>query len=305
MASTSAGLPPLEAPYSRPRELEDGLNRFVYHPLAHRLARALLPMGISPNAVSVAGMLLVWGAAAAYTGLSWPQSFVIGFALHLLWHVVDGADGDLARLTGRPSATGELVDGVCDYAGHVVLYLALAAMLDGQIGHWAWALTAAAGASHIVQTNHAESQRRFYLWWVYGIPWLKHARAGDDEVFKGRSWFSRTFGWMARDYLRLANAMTPHAGRIDDAVEAALGDSRRTKRNRRLCRRAVRKSLFFQKALGPNPRTILLGANMAFGSPLYYLLAEIVLLNLLLVASVRHHNRVGRRLVRALNRGDG
>src|SRR5918999_275139 len=112
MASTSRGLA-LPPPPSRPRELEDALNHFIYHPLAYRLALLLRPTGISPNAVSVIGMLLVWAAAAAYAGLAWPQSVAIGLALHLSWHVVDGADGDLARLTSRSSPTGELVDGVC------------------------------------------------------------------------------------------------------------------------------------------------------------------------------------------------
>ena len=81
MASASAC--PQES-RSRPPELEDALNRFVYHPLAHRLALILRPTGIGPNAVSVAGMVLVWGAAAAYAGLAWPLSFAIGFSLHLL-----------------------------------------------------------------------------------------------------------------------------------------------------------------------------------------------------------------------------
>ena len=297
MASTPAGLPPLEQPRSRPRELEDGLNRFVYHPLAHRLALLLRPTGIGPNAVSVAGMLVVWGAAAAYTGLAWPQSVLLGLGLHMLWHVMDGADGDLARLTGRCTPTGELVDGVCDYAGHAPLYIALAAMLHGQIGPWAWALAVAAVASHSVQTNHAEGQRRFYLWWVYGIPWLKHARAADDEVFKGRNWFSLTFGWMARDYLKLVSVMTPFTSAIDAAVDEARGDPARRRRISELARRALRRALAFQKVLGPNPRTILLGASMALGTPLYFFLTETVLLNLLLVWSVTYHNAVGRRMV--------
>jgi CDP-alcohol phosphatidyltransferase len=308
MASAPADLPPLlkdDASRSRPPELEDGLNRFVYHPLAHRLARLLKPTGISADAVSVAGMLLVWAAAYAYTGLDRPQSFLIGFSLHLLWHIFDGADGDLARLNGRTSPTGELVDGVCDYAGHVPLYVALAAMLDNSIGGWAWALATAAGASHIAQTNHAESQRRFYLWWVYGVPWLKHAQTAGDEVFRGDKWFSRTFGWMARDYLKLVNLMTPHAARIDAEVEESRGDPRRTALIRRLAQHASRRSLALQKLLGPNPRTIILGASMALGSPLYFFLAEAVLLNLILVASVRHHNAVGRGLVEKLGRGGG
>jgi phosphatidylglycerophosphate synthase len=282
---------------NRAAELEDFLNRLIFHPLAARLARLLKPMGIGANSVSVMGMLLVWGAAAAYAGLDWPISFLLGFLLHLLWHVFDGADGDLARLTGKTSATGELVDGVCDYAGHVPLYVALTYSLQLQIGGWAWLLAVAAAVSHIAQTNHAESQRRFYRGWVYGVPWLKHAKLSGDEVFAGRNWFSLGFGWMARDYLKLVNLMTPYAGRIDSALEAARGDVLRTERIAALARAASSRSLTYQKLLGPNPRTIILGTSMALGTPLYFFLAEALALNLLLFWSVRHHNRVGRDLV--------
>ena len=299
MASTHAGASPLRPSAltrTRANELEDPLNRFVYHPLARRLARALHPLGVHAHAVSVAGMLVVWAATAAYIGLAWPLGFLVGFALHLSWHVLDGADGDLARLNGTSSPTGELVDGVCDYSAHVPLYFAFAVVLQAEIGGWAWLLAVAAGASHIVQTNHAESQRRFYLYWVYSMPWLKQAKAADDEVFKERDWFSATFGWMARDYLKLVNLMTPHAAAIDAAVEAARGDERRRARIAALVRRASRRSLTFHKVLGPNPRTLIVGASMAAGSPLWFFLTEAVVLNLLLVWSVRHHNKVGRAL---------
>ena len=76
MATAPAGAPDLlrgEPTRGRPLELQDWLNRFVYHPLAARLARLLRPTGISPDAVSVVGALLVWAAAYAYTGIAWPQ----------------------------------------------------------------------------------------------------------------------------------------------------------------------------------------------------------------------------------------
>ncbi|MGQ0558347.1 MAG: CDP-alcohol phosphatidyltransferase family protein, partial [Sphingosinicella sp.] len=272
-------------PPQRLSELEDPLNRFVYHPLAEKLARLLAPTGVTPNMVSVAGMLTVWAAAWAYAGLPWPQGALAGFALHLLWHVIDGADGDLARLTGSTSPTGELVDGVCDYSAQALLYIVLAWMLAGSIGGWAWLLAALAAASHSAQTNHAESQRRFYLYWVYGIPWLKQAKAIGDPVFGKHDWFTFTFGWMARDYLKLVNLMTPHAARIDAAVEKTIGDPGRRERIGRLVRRSSRRSLWFQKAVGPNPRTILLGLSILAGSALYYFIAELLLLNLLLAAS--------------------
>jgi hypothetical protein len=110
---------------------------------------------------------------------------------------------------------------------------------------------------------------------------------------------------MARDYLKLVNLMTPHAAKIDIAVEQAAGDPARTEHIRRLIRATSRRSLWYQNAVGPNPRTILLGVSMLLGTPLYYFVAELVLLNLLLFASVRHHNAVARRLASRLGHGAG
>ena len=173
MASTPAVA---ARPGSRPRETQDPLNLYLYHPLAARLARLLLPTGIPANAVSVLSLFALIGAAYAYTELHWPIGVLVGFGLMLLWHVIDGADGDLARMKGTASATGELVDGVCDYLGNVILYFAFAFLLDDTLGGWAWVLAWSAGGSHILQTNHAETQRRLYLWRAYGVPWLRNAR---------------------------------------------------------------------------------------------------------------------------------
>ncbi|MEO7679478.1 MAG: CDP-alcohol phosphatidyltransferase family protein, partial [Sphingomonas sp.] len=216
----------------RPVEMQDPLNRYFYHPLARKLARALAPTGVSPNMVSVAGGLLVVAAALAYTLLAYPLSVMVGLGLHLSWHVVDGADGDLARMTGRTSPTGELVDGVCDYAGHVFLYIALCFVLDDTLGGWAWGMAALAGASHIAQTNHAESQKRTYLWWAYGVPWLKQAQAKGDQVFARHDWFTTIFGWMAREYLKLADVMNRDARKVDAALAAGAGDPAVTERMR-------------------------------------------------------------------------
>ncbi len=302
MASIPAGNPPASAGARlRAPELHDPLNRYLYHPLAGRVARLLQPTGISPNAVSVAGTLSVWTAAWAFVELAWPVGPLIGFGLMLLWHVLDGADGDLARLTGKASPTGELVDGVCDYCAQTLMYFVLAAILDDWIGGWAWPLAVLAGASHIAQTNHAETQRRYYLWWAYGVPWLKHAQAAGDEVFRERNWFSQTFAWMARDYLKLADWMAPWSAKLDGLVDTAADDPRRVARIRRLVRRASRRALRLEIAVGPNPRTLILGAAMLAGSPLWYFLGEVVLLNTILVLSVRHHNRVQRELVTRLS----
>jgi phosphatidylglycerophosphate synthase len=304
MAAASAGeggtISPNSSSIARRRELEDPLNLHFFHPLAHRLALVLRPTGISPNAVSVASGLFVVAAAWAYTGLGWPRSVLLGFAFHMLWHVLDGADGDLARMTGRSSPAGELIDGVADYAGHIILYIALAAFLDDWIHGWAWLLASLSGASRIAQSNHIETQRRVYLWRIYAVPWLKQAQSSGDALFRRKGPVAAIFVGFARIYIMLAGAMSPRTGEIDAAIAAASGDPGEARRLRRLCRQSARSSLVYQHLLGANPRTLLLGISMAIGSPLYFFVVETVLLNLVLILSIRHQARCDRRLMARL-----
>jgi len=292
---------------ARPRELQDSLNHYLYHPLAWRLARLLAPTPITPNMVSVIGAWFVVAAGVVYWrgpgwGLVWPWSPLLGLALHMTWHVVDGADGDLARLTGRTSPLGELIDGICDYAGHVVLYILLVVILAPAIGWgWAWFWALAAGASHVAQANFVEVQRRFYQYWTYGVPWLNNATQADDALFKdkrGVSWILRGF---VLGYLRLASGMSPNALIIDHAVTAAIaGDGEALARIRVAVQREQRPLLFMLKFLGPNPRAITLGIAMLIGSPLWYFVYQTIALNALLFVAVRREDAAALRVVRSL-----
>jgi hypothetical protein len=270
----------------RAPELEDWLNSRIYHKLSFRLARLLRPTGVTPNMVSLGGVATVVAAALAYTRLSWPVGALVGIGLHMAWHVVDGADGDLARMTGKTSPDGEFVDGLCDYIGHVVLYTALAGMLSAWLGGWAWALATLAGASHMAQTNHYESLRRTYLWWGYGVPWLRNKQEVRQGQPREPGWFTFVFGWMSRDYLAISAATAPSRGEIDIQLDASAGRPELSDRLRMIVRGNARSIMGWSPRLGSNLRDLLLGASMLAGSPLWYFLIEIVLLNLLLLASL-------------------
>ena len=280
---------------NRPRELQDPLNYYLYHPLAWQLARLLARTRLTPNTVSVMGAMMVVAASAAYSQLAWPVSAALGMALHMGWHVVDGADGDLARLTGRASPIGEMVDGLCDYLSHAVLYIVLAFWLQahgGDVGGWpAWALVVFAGLSHAVQSNHVEVQRRQYQYWVYGTPWLRNAQTqGDSPV--DTSWA----GALVALYLSVASGMTPHALRVDAAVAAAKDDPARLAQIAAAVHAESPPLLLLGKFLGPNPRAIVLGLSMFAGTPLWYMLYQSLVLNVLLVVSVRMHNAAAQRI---------
>jgi phosphatidylglycerophosphate synthase len=281
----------------RPRELQDWLNFYLYHPLAWQLAKVLARTPITPNMVSVAGACFVVAAGIVYSQPGWPATALLGLLLHMTWHVVDGADGDLARMTGRSSPIGEMVDGLCDYISHIIVYFILGWVLyrDGGDFWFAWWLMWAAGLSHAVQSNHVEVQRRQYQWWVYGTPWIRHSHR-DGEAATRQS----PFGGIVSGYLALATGMTPHALKIDEAVVAVESDPAARDRLREIARAEAAPLLPLLKLLGPNPRAIVLGLSMLAGSPLYYFLYQAVFLNLLLALSVVLHNRAAKRMARAI-----
>jgi len=287
----------------RPREMQDALNHHLYHPLAWQLARLLAKTPLTPNMVSVIGGGFVVAAGWFYTQPGWPLTAAIGMALHMTWHVVDGADGDLARLTGRASPIGEMVDGVCDYFSHIILYLVLGWLLHKAMGNAGWWWMLAAGISHIVQSNHVEVQRRSYQWWVYGTTWIRNTHKAE-----GAATAKSLFGGLVTAYLALASGMTPHAARIDAAMARAEVDPQARARIAAVVRAEASPLLAMCKWLGPNPRAVVLGISMLTlgGSgmgPLGYFIYQAVFLNLLLVVSVWMHNAANRRMADAIDAG--
>jgi len=272
----------------RPPELEDFLNARIFHPLAWRLALALRNTFVTPNQVSILGGLIVVVAAATYAGArAWPLT-AFAFLLHLSWHVFDGADGDLARMTGRSSRQGEIVDGICDYVSHIVLYITLGWLLAAQIGPAGWCWAAAAGAARIIQAVFYENQRRQYQFWVYGSEWLRVSAEASQPN-------GSLIDWVGRSYARAGAWLTPSGARVDPLVSAAE-EIDKTKL-RRLIRAEYAFVLRIITPLNANYRTTAIGLAMLAGSPLYAFIFEAIALSLWLFWSALVARRACLKIV--------
>lgn len=155
-------------PVRRTSEIEDVTNLYFIHPMANRLTLLLRDLHIPPNAVSVAGMLFGLLAGFAYFRYEDPRWASAGFILMIAWHVMDGADGQLARLTHAQSETGRVLDGICDYVTFIAVYTSLALALSRQHGDLVWLLVVMAGACHAVHSAAYEVQRQEYDFWALG-----------------------------------------------------------------------------------------------------------------------------------------
>jgi phosphatidylglycerophosphate synthase len=117
----------------------DGLFGRHTRGLWERLARVLVWMGCSPNAVTLAGLFLVIMSSLAYVwhGNSLVFGLCLAFAL-----TTDGLDGAVARLTDRSSRFGGYLDAVVDRYQEVIILGTLAFVLDC----WPQAFVAITGA---------------------------------------------------------------------------------------------------------------------------------------------------------------
>ena len=143
-------------------DIEEATNLYFIHPLSARLVPFLAWIGVHPNTVSITGALC--GAAA---GVAYYQGLIfLGFALMIAWHVFDGADGQLARLTNKMSPSGQVIDGLCDYVTFGAIYLAIALTLLRSHEATIIILVVFAAVSHAVQAAAFERQREIYLSWA-------------------------------------------------------------------------------------------------------------------------------------------
>ncbi len=272
----SAQATPAAANVARPGEVELWSNRRLVHPLSRWLAARLVSTPLTPDMVSIGGAVMAAMAAAAYTLAPRPWGALLGFAAHFAWHVLDGADGDLARRTGRSSTHGELVDGICDYAGRTILYLALGAYGAAQFGGWVWALAVFVGLSRIIQANFYETVRREYRKWVYGTDWLRQSL----EAAEAEGGVGGTAGALGRLFLAVSSRVTPNGHGVDMAV-AARADRRPggLEAARVICRAELRPTVKRAAALSANSETVVIFLSMLAGSPIYLFVYVAVLLN--------------------------
>ena len=87
----------------------------MIHPVSAVFANIAIRLKISANIVSFAGLFAGWIAAYFYFHMDRPLYLFGGLGFMVLWHILDGADGRVARATGTSSAFGRIIDGICDH----------------------------------------------------------------------------------------------------------------------------------------------------------------------------------------------
>lgn len=286
-------------------EIEEFTNRYLIHPVSGHFVRWFAKIGISPNTVSLLGMAFGVSSAFCFYHYHEPQMVFLGLLLMFSWHVMDGADGQLARLTGKVSDIGMVIDGICDYAAFIAIYVALILALYNGENWWIWVIGLVAGVSHAIQSSAFEFRRQEYDFWV-------HSKSGSrlrglDEVRASRKKggiYWRILGQLHYVYVHMqywvAGIDEDLTRRLETAVSKTGGDGRAV---RALYRDVNLPAVRQWTLLSANKRTFVIFLTCLFGYPLYYFLFEIVVLNLFLGYLLLEQRQYNARLKMLLDAG--
>ena len=263
---------------SRDPRTEDPTNVWFVHLVGRMALPAALRLGISPNSVSVAGLLA--GAFGAACLFHWrdPGQAWLGFGFLVLWLILDGLDGMIARAAGRASALGRFLDGLCDHGVFLILYLSLAASVGTAMG---WTLAAVAGAAHAFQSTLYEGERMRFHRRIRGIA----------QVVTGER---RPPNLLVRGYDALAGAFDRAAAPFERRLAASpdpLGFGS-------LYGHRAWPPLRLLSLLSNNMRVIIVLVAALAGDVRLFWWIELLPLSLIAIVGIAWHRRVEREMLR-------
>jgi phosphatidylglycerophosphate synthase len=104
--------------------IDTRLDRALHRRLSRPVTRAAISLGITPNQISVASLLV--GLVSAWCfGLGTAVAALAGLFIYVAAVVLDHADGEVARLTLAESRVGEWLDILVDTIVHAALVIAM------------------------------------------------------------------------------------------------------------------------------------------------------------------------------------
>lgn len=275
-------------------DTEEFIDLHFYRPIGYRWALFFNKLGVSPNTITVLSIFLGVAAGICF----YPADLIVNMAgmLLLIWaNSYDSADGQLARMTGKSSPLGRILDGACGDIWFFTIYAAICLRLTPLWGVWIWVLAAVAGFFHSKQAAMADYYRNVHLLFLKG---KSGSELSDSDVLKEED---RKLTWSKHFIYKLFNVFyigytegqegwAPHFRQMMKVLERNY-----TNHVPEWFRTAFRaKSLPLMKytnMLSFNMRVIALFIALFINRPWLYFVFELTVLNGMLVYMVRTHER--------------
>jgi hypothetical protein len=279
---------------------EEKLDLYFYRPVGFLFAKIGLFLGMSPTALTIIGLILGISSGWFFYHNQTDLSLIIGTALLLLAQIFDSSDGQLARMGGKSTKLGLVLDGLCDNFVFGAVYVGSILTVMFFWGYWIWPFAFLAGACHSFQSSMLDYYNREYLYFGcgkingdYWNPTLEEAIAERNKASSGedRLFWQLRFSWLWQQN-KLSSRLDKEKYKWRDLVHGP-----RSTEFQELYRQHNRVMIRFWRLLGPNFHTILILICVFMRRFDYYLiLGDILFLSAALLILRKFQSRQDQKL---------
>ena len=295
-------------------DTEEWLDVHFTRPIGLVFALFWNKLGVHPNAITILSIFL--GAASGYmfyfTDL--PHN-IMGVVLLMLANFCDSTDGQMARLTGKKTLVGRVLDGASGDVWFFSIYVALCFRMMGQYipgthlhwGIWIWAMAVLAGVmSHSPQSSLADYYRQIHLFFLKGKEGSELDNYAQQhqvcESTPKNKVFARMFYRTYANYCKSQERRTPNFQLFFKTWRESQGHvpAQSLEQVRQDFLKGSRPLMPYTNILTFNVRAITLYVCCLMNLPWIYLLVEIVVLNMLYISMHKQHETLCARLTATL-----
>lgn len=298
------------------QDTEEWLDIHFTRPLGLLWANFFNHFNIHPNVVTILSIILGAAAGVMFYYPDMPHT-IIGILLLVWANLYDSADGQLARMTGKKTRWGRILDGFAGDVWFFTIYAAICLRLQNTCipgtqmkwGFWIWLLAGISGfIFHGKQCQLADYYRNIHLYFIKG-------RSGSEldnfaklrTELKTLSW-KRDGMWMVflyfyGNYTRAQEKMTPRFQQLRQQLQLRFGNEPVTPELATAFRKGSLPLMKYANILTFNTRAIVLYIVLLVGQPWLYFVFEIVVMNLLFIYMRSQHESLCKRLTNELQQG--
>ncbi|MGP1624825.1 CDP-alcohol phosphatidyltransferase family protein [Prevotella koreensis] len=284
------------------KDTEEWIDVYFTRPIGLVFAILWNKLGIHPNIITIFSIFLGIAAGVMFSYSDLLHN-VLGVVLLMFANFCDSTDGQMARLTGKKTLVGRVLDGFSGDIWFFFIYAAICIRLfhrsipgtDIQWHIWIWLLAVVSGImSHSPQSSLADYYRQIHLFFIKGkagseLDNYKQQRAIYEEQPKNKL-FTRLFYYNYSNYCKSQEKRTPAFQKmIEKIVDKYGGVENMPKETKEKFINGSRPLMKYTNILTFNARAIILYATCMLDCPWIYLLVEITVFNILYIYMHKRH----------------
>ena len=284
------------------KDTEEWLDVYFTRPIGLVFAIFWNKLGVHPNVITILSIFLGVGAGImfGYTDL---MHNILGVLLLMFANFCDSTDGQMARLTGKKTLLGRVLDGFSGDLWFVTIYFAIIFRLfnqniPGTELHWhllIFVLAFVAGVMcHSPQSSLADYYRQIHLLFLKGKEgseldnYAQHRQI--YENLPKSKWFDRLFYYNYANYCKSQEKRTPKFQKMMEVVKERYGSVENMPQElKEQFIKGSRPLMKYTNILTFNVRAITLYVTCLLNCPWVYLLVEIIILSIIYIYMHKKH----------------